>query len=402
MATTGEIQSQAYGISPEERQVRSERNRVQGLINKYYRNPSNYNPRMVQTLERMAMQYGLMFKKVIEPATTLENVGAFAGGVLDSAAFGFIPDEWYSSEKTREAANAGRIGGAGLQILGGIAAAPLTGGASLGATARGVGSAISAAKGLGKVGAAVKGAGKLATAGAGALPVGRMTSGAISQGRKALMPYGAGQGWKWAEKGVKAAERTASSTVLKQARNAVDNAGDLSSVVKGQTLSKEQIGLLTKRITRKYGEDSKVTQNFLEQLKSSKSVGSLDGVSPKNLIKMANSLNKRHHVKPSNIKNLLKRAGANDSDDNVAFIVKKLGEENITRLDEKAVGVIMKLAAEGSKQATKAATSLGDINKWQALSAVGLGAGAASSLVDYTPSREELMRQEDPYDPYNQ
>ena len=81
-------------------------------------------------------------------------------------------------------------------------------------------------------------------------------------------------------------------------------------------------------------------------------------------------------------------------------IVKKLQEANITKLKD-APSELMKIARKGAGGTTKTAASFADIGKKE----LGLGAlgafGAGSSLMDYTPSREELEQQEDPYDPYN-
>ena len=44
---------------------------------------------------------------------------------------------------------------------------------------------------------------------------------------------------------------------------------------------------------------------------------------------------------------------------------------------------------------------LADINKTQALGALGMGAAALSPLGGLRPSREDLQDQGDPYDPFN-
>ena len=77
----------------------------------------------------------------------------------------------------------------------------------------------------------------------------------------------------------------------------------------------------------------------------------------------------------------------------------KLEEANITKLDDDALKELLKLVKSGADATGK--LGLADIDKWGALGTLGMGAGAGMSLMDYTPSREELEQQEDPYDPYN-
>ena len=387
--------------SPEVKAMKNERKRIQSYIRAYQRDPKNWSNNMIMQLEQMSAQYQVPFKRVVPEASAAWNAAGALGGVADSVALGFIPDKWYSDESNRQAANIGKIGGAAAQIAAAIAATVATGGGAaptIGKALSSMGTAVKAAQGLGKVGAAVKGASTLARTIPARMPVGQMTSGAIRQGAKALTPYGKGKGWKWAEGATNVAERSATANVLKQATRAIDKTGDLGSVVKGQNLSKEHIAGLTNKITAKYGKNSKVTKNYLEQLKTHKSVSGLDNVSTEQIVNMANKMVKTHNVSSANVKKLLKKVGASDSDDNVKLIVDKLREANITKLDEKAVAQLMKMV---KTKAPDPKVGLGDIDKWGALSSAGLGVGAGMSLMDYTPSREDLEKQEDPYDPYN-
>ena len=392
-------------ISPEQRQLMNERKRIKSYISSYERNPQNWSKSMLDQLEVLTAQYQIPFKRQVPTAGAIRNMAAGAFGALDSAAFGLIPDKWYSSEATRQAANVGKIGGAAAQIAAATLAAPFTGGASIGAAAKGLSSAVQGARGLSAAGNIAKEAARLGATTIAKGGAGRLASGAIQTGKQTLAPYGAKQGWKWAENVVQGQKLKKSEDIYNAAKRAIDNSDNLAGVVKGKNLTPGQITLLTNRIASKYpgkkaGELNKVGENFLNQLKTSKSVGDLKGVSSKQLVEMANSLNRNWNVSSANVKKLLKKSGADHSNSNVKYIVDKLKEENITKLDSRAVDILVKLARSG-KSATDKTASLADIDKWGALSTLGMGAGAAFSLTDYTPSREELMQQEDPYDPYN-
>ena len=137
MAIQYKTMAAGSSITPEERQLRNERKRIEAMVRSYERNPKNFNPQMTASLERMATQYGVMFNKY-DPdnsAGIIRKAGTFLGGVLDAVALDFIPDDWYSSEATRSAKNWGKGVGTIGTVIG-------TGGAAL------------AARGLAKGGAA--------------------------------------------------------------------------------------------------------------------------------------------------------------------------------------------------------------------------------------------------------
>ena len=137
MAIQYKTMAAGSSITPEERQLRNERKRIEAMVRSYERNPKNFNPQMTASLERMATQYGVMFNK-FDPdnsAGIIRKAGTFLGGVLDAVALDFIPDDWYSSEATRSAKNWGK----GVGTIGSVIG---TGGAAL------------AARGLAKGGAA--------------------------------------------------------------------------------------------------------------------------------------------------------------------------------------------------------------------------------------------------------
>jgi len=402
MAITSNIMHQAQQISPEARQLNSERKRISSYIRAYERDPKNWSDTMVQQLEMMAAQYSIPFKREIPDSSALWNAAGALGGAVDSFAFGIpgaIFGKPYEDESNRMATNIGRVGGAAASIIPAILAAPFTKGASIAAAARGLGAAYKGAKGIKGAMDVAKAAGTLgATAASKALP-GQAARFAMQQGARTLAPYGAGRGWNWAKKAQGLVDRGTTAKVIKDAKTAIQKTGDLGAVVKGSNLNKEQIKSLAKTINRKYGKDSKVAKSYLEQLNQAKVVGgNLDNVTTEQLIKMAQSMNKNWNVSSANVKKLLNKAGANSSDENVAAIVSKLRENNIIKLDEKAVAQIIKMA--GKPSAAKA-VGLSDLDKWSGAMALGSGAGAVQSLTDWTPSREELEKQEDPYNPSN-
>ena len=392
------------GESPEIKQMKSERNRVQSYIRAYARNPKNWSNNMIMQLEQMAAQYQVPFKRQIPEASAAWKAAGYLGGAADSVAFGFLPDSWYSDESNRKQANIGKIGGAGLQVAAGVLASPFTGGASLAASGKGALAAIQAAKGLSKVGAIAKGAIPLAAQGVSKTPLGRLTKSSIESGRKALQPYGNKKGWNWATGAQTKVDRAESANILAQARTAIEKGDDLGAVVKGKNLSKEHITSLTKKISRRYGgkkSSGAVEQEYLKQLATAKTTApQLSSVTTDALMKLANKKFGNKLVNEANVKSALKSVGADASPDDIAAIVKKLQEANITRMSNSA-SEIMKLARKTGGSSAPTPASFADIGKMD-LGIAGLGAvGAGSSLMDYTPSREALEQQEDPYDPYN-
>ena len=93
MAIQYKTMAAGSSITPEERQLRNERKRIEAMVRSYERNPKNFNPQMTASLERMATQYGVMFNKY-DPdnsAGIIRKAGTFLGGVLDAVALDFIP-----------------------------------------------------------------------------------------------------------------------------------------------------------------------------------------------------------------------------------------------------------------------------------------------------------------------
>lgn len=123
--------------TPEERQLKNERTRIESMIRSYNRNPKNYNAQMEASLERMATQYQIPFKRQVPEANIAQKGGAFLGGIVDSVALDFIPDDWYSSEATNSAKNWGKGVGTAAFIAGTLGAGAAAKGAVAGAKAIG-------------------------------------------------------------------------------------------------------------------------------------------------------------------------------------------------------------------------------------------------------------------------
>jgi len=91
----------------------SNMNNMRNLIIKAQNNPRSLSEQELA----LAMQYGQQLGIDMSPAmrrdkaTALENIGAGVGGAIDSALFGIIPDNWYSSYRTKTAKNIGKLAG---------------------------------------------------------------------------------------------------------------------------------------------------------------------------------------------------------------------------------------------------------------------------------------------------
>ena len=131
------ITYKTYGssnITPEERQLKNERTRIESMIRSYERNPDNYNPRMVASLERMATQYGLIFNRVEKEASTGDKIMAGVGGFADAILMDLIPDSMYSDDSTTNIRNKAKMVGTGASFLlgTGLASAGVKAAAKLG------------------------------------------------------------------------------------------------------------------------------------------------------------------------------------------------------------------------------------------------------------------------------
>ena len=96
-------------VSPEERMIKNERKRAEALMRSYQRSPDSWTPSMVNTLKQLTAQYQIPFSP--PQASFLENLGAGTMGAVDALAIDMIPDKWYSSAATSNAAKIGKMAG---------------------------------------------------------------------------------------------------------------------------------------------------------------------------------------------------------------------------------------------------------------------------------------------------
>ena len=97
-------------LSSEERMLKNERKRVEGMIRSYTRNPNSWSDPMLLKLEQLADRYDIPF--TMEKASALKKMGVGAVGALDAFLFDLIPDKSYISAATEGAARKGKIAGA--------------------------------------------------------------------------------------------------------------------------------------------------------------------------------------------------------------------------------------------------------------------------------------------------
>lgn len=418
------LTSNASGISPEERRLKNERNRVKGYIRSYERSPDSWGKGMVAQLERLAMQYQIPFKRQTKEASFLENLGAGTVGAVDSLLFDLVPDKWYSSEATRKAANYGKIAGGIAGVVGGIAAAIPTGGASLGAStanlanaARALGTGVKAATGaagtakaLGSgiagmaapLGSTVGQAGLAGLRGIGKYtPLGATTRGAIGMAKGALQPYGAGQGWKWAEKGVIAERKAAEKVLMSDAKGAIKNRGSLEEVIKGKTITDKKRLSLEKLIDDTYGKTTKVGKQYMNQLQTADVSLNLKGLKPADIIAITNRTKGSANVTVANLKKSAKSAGIKINNEQAKVIVDSLITKGHKKFDSDAIRDIIAMAQKTTRGPRFDKIGLGEIDKVQGLGSLAAGGFALSPLASTRASREDLEgRATDPYDPY--
>ena len=361
MATTGQLSTQAYGLTAEERQLKSERNRVQGMINKYYRNPKNYNPKMIADLERMAMQYGLMFKKVLPDATAWQNVKGFVGGMADAAAFDFIPDNWYDSGGIARAA---KNWGKGIGTVGSIA---LTGGAALAGRA-----GIMGTKALTKA------------------------ASYTAPGRLAKIAGDTYRTQKAAYKGVAKIDDVVDA--------AKKSPGNLQEVLKGKNLSSEDINKITKKITAEYKSTPKYAEKLNKLITSKGAAPST--IEPSKIRSVVDKLSGKTETKiftapkkgqpkefTKELKDILTAEKLTPAQ--IRELAKNLKGKNAPKtFDEIADWLV------NSQKSSPTIGGFGAIDPTKALIGGAAALGAGQQLATWrTPSREEKMAEE--YDIYN-
>jgi|9_EtaG_2_1085328.scaffolds.fasta_scaffold11727_2 hypothetical protein len=394
-------------ISPEERMLKNERKRVQSYINDYERNPKKWNKGMTETLERLALQYQIPFKRAVPTAGVGAHIAAGLGGLVDSVAFDLIPDSWYSDESTRTTANASKIVGYVGQVAAAVAATALTGGVAaptIGAAAANVGKGIQAASGIGKIAAGAKGLGQLGvTVASKGLP-GRAVTAGIQGVKKGIAPYAAGQGYKWAGSYMDDAAIAAQKGIVKNVERTVNSGGiNIVPIVKDANLNKQSIDAIKAIVKAKHG-NSRVGAELIRQATSAKAGASqIAGVSTSQLQKIANSAGIQGggklgpKVTRANIVKAAENAKIKLSDKQIDAITDNLLQNNITRMKD-AIPHFTTMGGSPGAMLPLEARSVANFDSAMGLGGLGLVGGKAFDLK--TPSREELEAQQDPYDPY--
>lgn len=84
-----------------------------GIIQKYMADPESisdkdYETYIIPATEALNIDRQALADKSGDAASTLDNFGAFLGGGIDQMVWGVIPDKWYSSRRTKNAANYGQ------------------------------------------------------------------------------------------------------------------------------------------------------------------------------------------------------------------------------------------------------------------------------------------------------
>jgi hypothetical protein len=377
-------------VSPEERQLKNERKRINGYIRAYSRNPENWNPSMVASLERLTTQYGIPFQRQVPKAGVMQNIGASVIGAVDGVAMDFIPDDWYSSESTRMAKNIGK----GVGTAGAILA---TGGAALGAKG-----AIMGSKALATGARALGGA-------AAYTPTGQLSKQAIAGGQRAYQSY----------KGL------ANTDDIMRAVN--KSPGELASLVKGKNLSTSQVDEVVDAIQGVHGNGA-YAQKLAKQVKTAGAKPTdLSSTQIKNMVdelgtkknaskKLFTTKTVKKKVKKGDVdpktgqKNLFEgeevieeskklvdnlkpiAEKANLTPKQIAELAKKLKDNKIDTLDDAAEWLIK------SQKAVETG-GLGAVSYMDAGIAAGAGLGALTPLAGLEPSRAQKEAAD--LDPYN-
>lgn len=88
-------------------------NNMRNLIIKANNDPRSLTKEQIQMALQFGQQLGIDMSPAMQKdkASFIENVGAGVGGAIDSTLFGIIPDNWYSSYRTKGAKNVGKIAG---------------------------------------------------------------------------------------------------------------------------------------------------------------------------------------------------------------------------------------------------------------------------------------------------
>ena len=455
-------------ITPEERQLKNERTRIESMIRSYERNPDNYNPRMVASLERMATQYGLMFNRVEPEASTGAKVMAGVGGFADAILMDLIPDSIYSDDSTTDIRNKAKMVGTGASFLlgTGLASAGVRTAAKLGAKGATALAAKQATRAAAKksskevaeeaaksqakrarqgdvgvagekvgesIGGAVSGGGARKAAGeafdnidsnaiknaakkledsevakgqafgfdlknAGApAALGNMAKKNISEG---LTDIGQAQGFKWAQNAL-------SKNVIKVIEDNPMSGAEITKLIKGHKLTKDQILDITKAISTKHGANSAYGKSLIAKVKGASKDIDLD---PESILKIVQNIGPKMDIaNKANVTKVIQNAGfkfnkaGNGAGDEVLELLNKaklIGKDkkisNVIEYLEQAAKPVDPMSIMAAAQ--KNAKQLG-IEAAQAYGSVKAALPSSLPFGGQDKTRAEL--EEEMYDPFN-
>ena len=277
-------------ISPEERMMKNERTRVEGLVRQYERQPDAWTPGMVTKLRQMTDRYDIPFG--IPQASAMKKFGVGAIGALDALLIGMIPDKSYINESTAAAAKAGKL-------LGTAASFAIPGAA-----------VVKGAQALGKLGKAGKVAGgalKYAT-GPGLAAQFKGAAGKLAAPTAARIGVTA----PWVKGGVTAATKAGERSTLNALKIALEskNPADVMKVInEGNFTGARKSKVITGAAKRLFGSTkNSVAKSWIAEVGGLKGSG---GLAEKFVSFMRTSGNNTAKLTKGNITKLSKKMGVN-------------------------------------------------------------------------------------------
>jgi len=284
----------AVQTTPEERMMKNERTRVQGLVRQYQRDPDAWTPGMVTKLKQMSDRYDVPFGT--EHASALKKFGVGAVGALDALTLDMlIPDSSYINESTAAAAKAGKLlGTAGSFLIPGAAVAK-------GAAA------------LGKMGMAGKAAGGILKYGTGPGMAAQLKGAASKLAAPAAQRMGVSA--PWVKEGMAAATKAGQRSTmdaLKVSLNTKNPADVLKVINEGNFTGAKKAKVIQDSAKKLFGDTkNSVAQAWINQAGGMQGAG---GVAEKFVQFMSTSGNNTVKLTKGNITKLAKKMGVSRED----------------------------------------------------------------------------------------
>ena len=274
--------------SPEERMMKNERKRVEGLVRQYQRDPDAWTPGMVTKLRQMSDRYDVPFG--VEQASSLKKFGVGALGALDAMALDMIPDASYINESTAAAAKAGKLlGTAGSFLIPGAAVAK-------GAAA------------LGKMGMAGKAAGGVLKYGTGPGMAAQLKGAAAKLAAPAAQRMGVSS--PWVKEGMASATKAGQRSTMDALKVSLEskNPADVMKIInEGNFTGARKAKVVQGAAKRLFGDTkSSVAKSWIAEAGGLKGAG---GVGEKFVKFMSTSGNNTVKLSKGNITKLAKKMG---------------------------------------------------------------------------------------------